>query len=587
MPSQFAANSVRLDQLFADPFLIEAPAYQRGFAWTAQEAGRLLDDILAALDGGEDGADQADYFLGTMLFIDRDRSAQGKPGWPLSGPPRAFEVVDGLQRLTTLTILFCVLRDLDADDGGQPDGKLLGAIGPWQAATARHRLSLRDGDQEFLLAHARRPGACRTVPASEQLPPAQAQIIEVRDHFLGVLADLEAAERRRLTEFLLARCYVVLIATIGIDRAYRMFTVLNDTGKPLARNDILKAELLGSVPAGAAAAAAARWNEAEARLGLDFEGLFSHIRAMHGRPGGNVIAGIRAIAAESGGAEAFIQQMLRPAAQIFDDMRNARHTGSAYSVEIARALGYLGWLPTSDWVPTVMLWWLRKGNDAAELAWFLAAIDRLAYGLRIMNLSTGRRTQRFGTIISALRNGADLKATPSALELSNDELRTIDYNLRNLHARSASTAKLVLLRLNDQIAGTAQAIDPASVTVEHILPRKHGANSKWRGWYPDPEEREQCTQSLGNLVLVSKAQNDKAGNLDFAHKQAVYFAANGPPVPAINESLRRQTEWKAAQVKVREAELLEAMRELWNFGSMGAQRDSRGAGRRRGGPQAA
>ncbi|KAB2851763.1 MAG: DUF262 domain-containing protein [Hyphomicrobiaceae bacterium] len=587
MPSQFAANSIRLDQLFADPFLIETPAYQRGFAWTAQEAGRLLDDIMAALEGGEEVGEQADYFLGTMLFIDCDRSAQGKPGWPLSGPPRAFEVVDGLQRLTTLTILFCVLRDLDAEAGGQPDGKLLGAIGPWQATPARHRLLLRDGDEQFLLAHARRPGACRTTPASERLAPAQAQIIEVRDHFLGVLAELDAAERRRLTEFLLARCYVVLIATIGIDRAYRMFTVLNDTGKPLARNDILKAELLGSVPAAGAAAAAACWNEAEARLGTDFESLFSHIRAMYGRPGGNVIAGIRAIAAESGGAEAFIQQVLRPAAHTFDEMRNARHGGSACSAEITRTLGYLGWLPASDWVPAVLLWWLRKGKDAAELAWFLAAIDRLAYGLRIINLSTSRRTQRFGTIISALRNGHDLKATPSPLELSNDELRTIDYNLRNLHARNASTAKLVLLRLNDRIAGAAQTIDVASITVEHVLPRKHGANSRWRAWYPDPEEREQCTQSLGNLVLVSKAQNDKAGNLDFAHKQAVYFAANGPPVPAINESLRRQTEWKAAQVKAREAELLEVMRQLWSFGSLGAQRNGQGAGRRRGGPQAA
>ena len=48
---------------------------------------------------------------------------------------------------------------------------------------------------------------------------------------------------------------------------------------------------------------------------------------MHGRASGQVIAAIRAIAAECGGAEAFIGNVLQPAAAIFDDLRHARHSG--------------------------------------------------------------------------------------------------------------------------------------------------------------------------------------------------------------------------------------------------------------------
>ena len=62
----------------------------------------------------------ADYFLGTMLFIDSDRAALLRDGWPITGSRRVFEVIDGLQRLTTLTILFCVLRDLDAEERATP-----------------------------------------------------------------------------------------------------------------------------------------------------------------------------------------------------------------------------------------------------------------------------------------------------------------------------------------------------------------------------------------------------------------------------------------------------------------------------------
>ena len=65
------------------------------------------------------------------------------------------------------------------------------------------------------------------------------------------------------------------------------------------------------------------------------------------------------------------------------------------------------------------------------------------------------------------------------------------------------------------------------LTVEHVLPKKHGAGSAWRGAFPDAQEREQCTEALGNLVLVSKAQNDKAGNLEFARKHAIYFPPSG------------------------------------------------------------
>ena len=44
--------------------------------------------------------------------------------------------------------------------------------------------------------------------------------------------------------FLLDRCCVVQVTATDIDQAHRMFEVLNARGKPLARNDILKAELL-------------------------------------------------------------------------------------------------------------------------------------------------------------------------------------------------------------------------------------------------------------------------------------------------------------------------------------------------------
>jgi hypothetical protein len=150
-----------------------------------------------------------------------------------------------------------------------------------------------------------------------------------------------------------------------------------------------------------------------------------------------------------------------------------------------------------------------------------------------------------------------------------------------LHLRSPPTAKLVLLRLNDRMARTPQSLANDEFTVEHVLPRKLGTNSQWRAWFPLPEERERCTHSLGNLVLVTKTQNDKASNLEFARKQSVYFQTTGAPLPPLNDPLRQQTEWKAAQITEREADLLHVLQVMWDFGGDVTGRNAARGGRRR------
>ena len=65
---------------------------------------------------------------------------------------------------------------------------------------------------------------------------------------------------------------------------------------------------------------------------------------------------------------------------------------------------------------------------------------------------------------------------------------------------------------------------------------------------------------------MTKAQNDKAGNLDFARKREVMFKGGGALGLPINDYVRRQPEWQAAQIREREAELLRRLDELWQIG---------------------
>ena len=478
-------------ELFANPFLIEAPSYQRSFAWTPKEAGKLLDDISLALD-------EARSRRGRRL-LPRHHAVHRPRRRAAALPPVLARAADrharGHRRLSAADDAHHSPVRSARSRGGADRPANTGCWGDRHraGATARPRLSLRETEDEFFLATCARPAPPACSRAAEGLSPSEERIVEVRDHFIAALGAHDAAERRRLADFLLDRCCVVLVTTTDIDRAHRMFTVLNAQGQAIGtqRNPQGAAARQPSAgqPLPAASPSGTRPNEP----GDEFESLFSHIRAMYGRPDSQVISGVIEIA-ESHGAEASSRTCCSRSARIMDDIQHARHAGTAHSAAIVLYLRYLGWHTFADWKPAALAWWMKNGKDAEALERFLAKLDRLAFAVRILGIGGSKRARRFGAVIDAIESGHDVMGKDSPLQLTRAELRTIQHNLRDMHGRHASTAKQLLQRLTDTIAGKPQSLSlPENMTVEHVLPKKFGSKSEWRRWHPDPADRERCT----------------------------------------------------------------------------------------------
>ncbi len=86
-------NKYPVSQLLDPDSLViyEVPKYQREYTWGAKEWETLFDDLMENDNG---------YFLGSIICINSSTDSINAP---------KFEVVDGQQRLTTISLLLAAL----------------------------------------------------------------------------------------------------------------------------------------------------------------------------------------------------------------------------------------------------------------------------------------------------------------------------------------------------------------------------------------------------------------------------------------------------------------------------------------------
>lgn len=219
---------------------LEIPSYQRSYSWTKDQGQDLLDDILR-FEARHPGSsiDNAEYFLGSLVG-----TRQGKK----------LRVIDGQQRVATLTILLSSIRDalaeLDHSLAVKLDESLIKEwIGPGKPTEPRLRMN--DYDSAFFASFIQQ--FPRNKDAKTELS-SHKQIRQVRDFFderlTQQLDDLEDAHARnqwlvRLWQIVAGSLVVVVVEADNEDDATEVFEVLNERGVGLSTLDLLRNLLLG------------------------------------------------------------------------------------------------------------------------------------------------------------------------------------------------------------------------------------------------------------------------------------------------------------------------------------------------------
>jgi hypothetical protein len=555
------ATEKPLAKVFSNDFAFSIPAYQRPYAWTTEEAGELLADLLSFLgDGSESVADANPYFLGSIVLIKSDDAPEA-------------DVVDGQQRLTTLTILLAVLKSLVSSKNSSHITKYIYREADiFAGVDANYRLKLRERDEEFFCKYIQNAESLDDLLAlnASLLTDSQKNIQANARHLIEELKKIDEPKLEKFIQYLITRCFLVVVSTPDIDSAYRIFSVLNSRGLDLSLPDLLKSDIIGAISSSEQEKYTKIWEGEEEDLGRDtFKELFSHIRMIcrKAKLQETALKEFRNHIKPQKEAQKFIDDVLKPYSDALENIKKASYPGDGEDAKVINSLfRWLNQIDNFDWIPPAILYFSQNYHKPDKLRRFFTDLERLAAGLMILRADINARTSRYIKLLTAIEDGADLYAVDSPLQVSSDEcdriIKTLDGDLYLIYKIS----RYVLLRLDSALSDGAASHDHSVVTIEHVLPQNPKQDSIWLKCFPNEEERIQYVHRIGNLVLLSRKKNSEAQNFDFEKKKKKYFfSGTGISAFALTSQVLYQTEWTPEVINQRQESSLQNLRKIWRL----------------------
>lgn len=580
------SQDIKISEVFQCFYSV--PDYQREYVWQSEQVEQLLTDIYGELNGS-DPEKAPEYFIGSIVVC------PGKDG--------VFDLIDGQQRMTTLFLTLCAIRDRFEALGD----KAPGALSPQIATTSsdargrdvfRYRLDLQYEDSgDVLIKIAEKDKDLATITRTRSI----GNILDAYGSVMAFLTQQFGENKDALRGFygyFINKVKLIRIQTEDVAKALKIFETINDRGVGLDSMDLLKNLLFMKSDQHEFEALKKVWKElqdtifnagekplrflryfifgrysVEALREDEIYGWFSKNQKLCGyaedslKFAKELLDAAKAYSLFLNGCDPTGKQ--RPELQSLQFLGGSaarqhlilllagRHLPSALFSQLVREVENLFFVyvasreNTRDFERNFARWApeLRKAKTAEELQQFLH--------LRI-EPSKAALSGRFDD---------------SFKRMTSDELQV--YRLRyilaklNQHVELSAYGETEGTRwLKNYVANEFQ--------IEHIQPQNPCQEALDEfGKATDPA----IINRLGNLVLVEKPINASLGNKPYSKKRLVYpqskillvHAISERPKIGANTSIDRAvrelepfTEWNEASVMNRQAKLGGMAREIWN-----------------------
>lgn len=576
MAQKIESDKLLVREIFSKWFRI--PEYQRPYVWGEEQVIELLDDVMQARTSNPD----SQYFLGSMV-LRKNSKEEGTTKY------EEYDLLDGQQRLITLFLITAVVRDLTPKTNiirlKTCHETIYQMANPDDNIPERLRIvfDIRDKVKDFINEYVKEDGGTAKEDELKLKISNKDEDISIRNMAKAILNIREYFSNSRIDDFfpyLRSNVLMIYVSAGELEDAFRLFTVMNSRGVKLRNSDILKANNLGKIKDDTKRLdCAKKWEETESYFGEDFDAFLSHLRTILVKQKAAVSllkefedniynptsydrtnkikTKLPALLNKGEATFEFVDKYKQYYEQLFENV-NYDLTGSfeLYNYLHLMRKGF----EADFWVAPLLRYYDKFKTD--QIINFVKALDNKFANDWLVGLTPTKRIENVNAIIQAIDDAKTANDVFLSSSLTHDNKDLLDKLAGNIYGRRA--ARYILLKLDLLYHGHSTKLEmPGTISIEHILPQNPHDNSQWKTDFTDLE-REEWTDKLGNLVLISRRKNSAQGNKEFADKKDKYFKNN---VELFSNSIRiynQYSTWTLTDLEKNHNEVLDKIKQGFN-----------------------
>ena len=551
------ATVIPILRFLQEPKQLFIPIFQRMYSWEKSHCEQLWKDIERI---GKD-PNVSSHFLGSIVYMEPEPKA--------IGDMRRLLVIDGQQRLTTLSLLVLALGnvidqedvDIDIDLKRLSNYYLFNAE---EKDELRYKLLLTKRDQETLT----------NLLENRALPATSSTLLKNNYRFFE--DQIKGANLKNVYEGIQKLKIVGIMLERSEDNPQLIFESLNSTGLSLSAADLIRNYILmGQESSFQNRLYEAYWLPMEANFGDAYAKQFDRFVRDYLTLKTRQIPNIKSV------YEKFKEHI--PNTMASEELENHVKDISRYAEhyinfallkekdpEIKACLEDIQELRVEVVYPFLLEVYedyAQKRLEKADVIEILRLIESYVFRRAICNWPTNRLNRIFSTLLLKVDKSNYLRSLKQVFS----ELRTYSHYptdhefKRDLLVKDVYNFRVpkYLLRKLENYDRTKEPINVDSYTIEHIIPQELSDDWKQDLGEDWSQIQERWLHTIGNLTLTG--YNSEYSNLTFKEKRDLPGKGFRTSPLYLNERLARAEKWNEAAILERGEELAEKALKIWIY----------------------
>lgn len=569
--TNFKTENNSLRKLLGNGLFYKIPRFQRDYSWTLEQWEDLWTDILNTIKDPSQEDDS--HYMGYLVLQSTD--------------DKTFEVIDGQQRLTTLTlIILAVIKNLQRliDEKNEPEQNIqrinqirqtyIGYLDP-VSLVSKSKLTLNHNNndyfQHYIIPLEKLPQ--RGFKASEHLLRKSFEWFDAQvSSLLKSVVSYKGQYLAKFVEDLSDALFFTVITVTDELNAYKVFETLNSRGVRLSSTDLLKNYLFSVLDTNSEAQyeldiLEKRWLQMESRLQSekfpDFLRVYWNSKyklSRHSELFKTVKNNVKDRAGVFGlikGLESDLDNYLALISPELSDFNEADKTNLA----ILRMFRVRQ--------PYPLLLSAKRKFTQKEFSSLLRAIVVITFRYNtIGSYSPADQEKVYCEVAEKISSKEiiDLNDVWSYLKpiYIDDDRFYLDFSSKSINTSDSRSRKLVryiLCLIEKNISGTSLDFTSDSLNIEHILPQN--APDGWNGF--TSEACMEMVYRLGNMVLLQPSKNRDIGVEDYSEKIKVLSECTIKTTQLVANNYK---EWSPEAIDSHQKDMALKAKSIWSVSQL-------------------